>query len=108
MNKTALHHIDRFAKALPVLMHTAAFYQQKISGADLLLAGTKEVEGTEVLPEKDYYMKVPVNREIDHKARMKNAYKKRGKDGLISYLRPYIKPEKFGEVQVFIMKAIPK
>lgn len=107
MNKTALKVISNISKQMPVILFDAAIERRKTKGEDLLLGGVKEVEGQPVDPEKEYYMTLPVRRTIDHKMRMKNAYSRAGKFGLITYLKPYVKPDKFGEVQVFIMKSIP-
>ena len=107
MNKTALKIINNISKELPVQMFTAAIERRRLSGADAILANQKEIGGKPVDPEGNYIMKMPVRRNIDHKLRMKRIYKKRGKVGLITYLKPYVQPAKFGEVQVFIMKNIP-
>jgi hypothetical protein len=106
MNKQALRFIDKLSGNPPVIMFDAAIERRRTLGADLLLGNVKEVEGKPVDPKKEYLMKLPVRREMDHKMRLKNAYKKAGKVGLITYLRPFIKPEKFGEVQVYIMKSL--
>lgn len=106
MNKTALKFISKLSKQLPTIMFTAAIEMRRVSGSDLIQSNTYEVDGIPVDSEKTYRMRMPVQRDIDHKRRMKEIYKKRGKVGLITYLRPYIKPEKFGEVQVYIMNNL--
>ena len=107
MNKTALKIISKIIEQLPTIIFVAAIEMRRVSGSDLILSNTHEVDGIPVNPEKTYRMRMPVQRDIDHKRRMKEIYKKRGKVGLITYLRPYIKPEKFGEVQIYIMNNIP-
>lgn len=107
MNKKALKIIGKISNELPLQLFTAAIENRRVSGEDVIQANTKEIDGKPVDPKGTYTMRLPVKREIDHKGRMKKIYKKRGKVGLITYLRPYVIPEKFGEVQVFIMKNIP-
>jgi hypothetical protein len=107
MNKTALKHIDKIAKKLPQKFFTAAMQPKKISGKDAILAGHKLIDDKPIDPEAVYILKIPVNREVDHKLRMKKIYKRRGKIGIITYLRPFVKKESFGKVQVFIMNNIP-
>ncbi len=107
MNKKALQIISKFSQELPAIQYTAAIYNSKISGTDVLLAGTKQINGEDVDTEKQYSCKTPLIRDIDHKKRMKRIYNKRGKIGLITYLKPFCKKDQFGRVQVFIMNSIP-
>ena len=38
---------------------------------------------------------------------MKNAYKKKGKNGVLYYLKPFVKPEEFNKVTRMIYTSIP-
>lgn len=69
-----------------------------VSGEDVLLAGTKEIAGNEVDPEKEYMMNIPRYHSINHKRCMKRAYLKHGADGLIHYLKKYTVSEKADEM----------
>lgn len=107
MHKVVLKHIDEIANLLPQVKYNAAVERQKITGVDVRLSGAKEIEGERVDPNKNYLINVPVIREVDHKQRMKRAYKRSGKVGVIHYLRPYVEPDKFGPLQVHIMRSMP-
>ena len=106
MNKKALKIISKISNQLPVQLYNTK-YRVKCSGEDVILAGTDEIEGKKIDPKKDYILNSILQRGVDHKSRMKKIYNKRGKIGLITYLKPYVIKEKFGRVQVFIMNNIP-
>ena len=106
MNKRALKIISDISKKLPSTLYNS-IYKVKCSGSDALLSGQTKIDGLPINPKGSYVMNNTLQREIDHKSRMKRIYKKRGKIGLMTYLKPYCIPEKFGAVQVFIMNNIP-
>jgi hypothetical protein len=102
MNKINLKIISKLSDQLPLQLYNSK-YRVKISGEDVILSGQTKIEGNEIDLKKEYILNNVLQREVDHKQRMKKAYNKRGKAGLITYLKPFCKKEKFGSVQVFIM-----
>jgi hypothetical protein len=106
MNKRALKIISNISKQLPMQLYNSKCLV-KISGEDAILSGNLEINGEPTDPEKDYILNSILQRDVDHKSRMKKIFNKRGKVGLITYLKPFIIPEKFGSVQVFIMNNVP-
>jgi hypothetical protein len=103
MNKELLKQINMIARNLPTMAYTAMMYPSKITGEDVLLAGTKEIDGEEVDILKEYIIKTPLIRDVDHVKRLKEAYKRNRRAGVIAYLKPYVAPENFGKMQVYIM-----
>lgn len=69
----------------------ATYESQEITGEDLLLTDTKEVDGKPIEPDKTYSFKSPVIHEKNHYRRLKRAYIKRGKEGIKAYLKIYMK-----------------
>jgi hypothetical protein len=102
MNKTTLKIISKISEQLPMQLYNSKCLA-KISGEDAILAGTLEINGEPTDPEKEYVVNNILQRDVDHKSRMKKIFNKRGKVGLITYLRPFFKREKFGPIQVVIM-----
>ena len=86
-NKTNLILIE-VAKHIPKSSRVV-YYPSSIIGSDLILSGTNTVEGCLVDPKRDYVMKAPVYYEINHYKRMKKAFKKNGRDGIVRYLAPF-------------------
>jgi hypothetical protein len=103
MNKQTLKIIDQLSKRLQPETYHASDINTKITGEDVLLTNCKEINGEEVVFERDYTCKVPLIRKINHKLRMKKAYNKNGKAGLMLYLKPYCEPKYYGQMQTFIM-----
>lgn len=62
-----------------------------ISGAELLLANMKEINGQPVYPWYFYPLTVPHMVAVDHKNWMYRAYRRRGKQGLIDYCKAQVK-----------------
>lgn len=90
MKKHQLKLIDIIVKNLPEEKQVSKI-NSVLSGEDAILAGTNEIDGKEVNPEKEYtvtnHLIIPVN----HKLRMKRAFSKLGKKGLIAYCKKFIK-----------------
>ena len=79
---------------------------QKITGQDVILSGHKEIEGKEIELNKDYIMSMPFSNTANHKNRLKSVFRRNGISGVIKYMKPYVKKEKFGEVQVTLFKSL--
>jgi hypothetical protein len=92
INTNAQRFIDGVCMQLPVDGYSVKD-TCKVSGEDVLLSNTNEINGEEVDPEKEYLMNIPRYHSVNHKRRMKRAFKTNGLDGLISYLKKYTKPE---------------
>jgi len=90
MNSLTQKKIRAIAKVLPTRLY-GSNETVEISGEDLLLAGTKEVDGKEVDAEKTYYMKSPVFREENHYRRMKRLFMKMGAQGITNYIKVFMK-----------------
>jgi hypothetical protein len=71
----------------------------EISGEDLLLSGTSEVDGKTVDAEKTYLMKSPVILEGEHYRRLKRRFIKSGTQGIVDYLSLYVK-DKEGLIKI--------
>lgn len=97
MNKNTLKSITAIAENLAITMYTVKD-RVEISGKDLLLGDTKEVEGEPVDPDKTYIMEMPMQIASNHKRRMKRAYKRGGVEGVINYLKPFTPSEKHEEL----------
>lgn len=86
--------IRAIAQILPSSLY-ACSEPVEISGEDLLLSGTKKVEGKDVEAEKVYYMQSPVYREKNHYRRIKKAFISKGKKGVELYIKDFMQsPEK--------------
>ena len=71
----------------------------EISGEDLLLSGTSEVDGKPVEEGKTYWMKSPVILEGEHYRRLKRRFISRGSQGIVDYLSLYVK-DKEGLIKI--------
>lgn len=81
-----LEFIHGFARALPQFQQ----YQQEddyIKGEDLLLAGQRIWGGLRVVRGQIYALKVPKTQAIDQRSTMIRLFQKKGKQGLIDYVR---------------------
>ena len=107
MKKAILKRLNEIAKNLPNETFLASYEPIEITGHDCILAGTNEINGFPVDPDKQYLVKVPLIREVDHIRRLKEAYKAQGRAGVIHYCRPYVKPDLFGKFQINIMRFLP-
>ena len=96
MNSLEQKKIRAIAGILPIRLY-GSNETVEISGEDLLLAGTKEVEGKEVIAEKVYYMKSPVYREENHYRRMKRAFISRGSKGVEGYIKAFMKSPEYAD-----------
>jgi hypothetical protein len=84
-----------------------AFYEkQTISGEDVLLTNTHELNGQQVVKEKDYQISVPVFNQVNHKRRLKRAYESDGLEGLMNYCKKYLKEERVKELEGLIKKYL--
>ncbi len=90
MKKPQLKLIEIIAKNLPTQQIQSSI-NSVVSGEDAILAGTNEIKGEEVDPGKDYIIGNSLIRDINHKGRLKRAFKKLGKNGLILYCKQYMK-----------------
>jgi hypothetical protein len=106
MKKKQLKVLGLIAEKLPRVTYLASMERAEWTGEDALLAGTEEIDGKPVDPEKTYQVRVPLVRDWDHKRRMKEAYKREGRMGVIKYCRPFVRPDSFGKFQVLIMNNL--
>ncbi len=97
MNRITVKALDVLADFLPDRMQHST-YQKTLKGEDAILAGTLEIDGEKVDPEKDYVVQNNLFREVNHKLRMKKAFKKHGKKGVIHYCKKFVKAEKQNEL----------
>ena len=92
MKKPQLKLIEIIAKNLPEqgqISNINTLVTGKDLIEDVLLAGRKEAEVKGIEPGKDYIIPNVLVMPIDHKGRMKRAFKKLGKVGLINYCKKY-------------------
>jgi hypothetical protein len=101
MHPKTLKQIDMLAKQLPPVLYHAALENSVISGDEAKLTGLKLEDG-ELLEDEMYLYKYPLQRLIDHKSRMKKAYKRRGKVGIIDYCSKYIKEDMMPQFVAFV------
>lgn len=106
MNKKALKFISQLSDLLPLQLYNSN-YTVKCSGEDALLSGHTEIDGEVIIPEKDYVLNNTLQKDVSHKRRLKRVYAKRGKAGLITYLKPLCIPERFNNVHEFIINYCP-
>ncbi len=92
LNKKTGKAIRELADSLPQQRYTVPD-STLVSGADLILANTTEIDGVPVDPEKLYDYHLPRYHEVNHKRRLKRAFNSRGKAGVIDYCNPYLLPE---------------
>lgn len=78
--------IDAIAAKMPDFGQIGK-HMARISGAELLLANMKEINGESVYPHYFYELPVPHMVAVDHHRWMLRAYRRRGKQGLIDYCR---------------------
>jgi len=102
MNSLEQKKIRAIAGILPIRLY-GSNETVEISGEDLLFAGTKEVEGKEVIAEKVYYMKSPVYREENHYRRMKRAFISQGSKGVEGYIKVFMKIPEQAEVIIKVL-----
>lgn len=76
-------HLDDFAKFRE--------YTIMMPGQDLLLCGMKEWNGEKVFSFASYPMQVPVMQAVDHYSTMMRLYQKKGKQGLIDFVKAKVK-----------------
>lgn len=105
MKKEHKKVIKELANILPKQMYEFKG-RIKCIGSDVLLANTKEIDGIEVDPEKEYILTMPFRNEVNHYLRIKRAFKNHGRAGVIKYCRPFINPEHFGKFQVSIFNVL--
>ena len=65
--------------------------ESMIDGEDLLLCGMKEVKGEKIYPWVKYPINVPHMVAVDHHAAMYKAFHRKGKQGLIDYVKARLK-----------------
>ena len=101
MKKPQLKLIEIIAKNLPQ-QGIVSNINAVVSGEDVLLTNKTEINGEEVEPEKDYIVGNRLIREVDHKGRLKKAFRKFGKTGLINYCKKYMKYDDAGRLEEVI------
>lgn len=104
INTNANRFINGISKQLPPQGYSVRD-TCKVSGKDVLLSNTNEINGEEVDPEKEYFMNIPRYHEVNHKRRMRRAYISSGVEGLINYLKKYPKPEVHDEMSNTVRKV---
>ena len=90
MKKSQVKLIGIIANSLPN-QGQASNINSIVSGEDAILAGTTEIEGKEVDPEKEYIIGNRLIMAVDHKNRLKGMFKRHGKNGLIEYCKKFLK-----------------
>ena len=105
MNKTALKYISELAKHCTTYLEPVGKENSMWTGKDLKLSGV--VNHKNLKDDELYPVPYEVLRDVNHKLRMKKAYNKRGKHGLVSYVAPFIQPNDRIRVESFIMQNIP-
>jgi hypothetical protein len=86
---TVEQFIRDMAKKLPQQSYTVTD-RVTLQGTDARLADVKEIDGQPVDPEKEYTMTLPRVHIVNHKRRMRRAYKKGGKGPLIDYVIKFV------------------
>ncbi len=76
-----------------------------VSGEDAILAGTDEIEGKEVDPDKNYVIGNHLIMPVDHIKRIKRAFKSNGKNGIIEYCKKFLKGKDSSELEQAINMA---
>ena len=94
MKKEQLKYIRIIANNLPDQGQVSKI-NTKVTGHDLIedvrLGGRKESDIKEVDPEKEYIIPNRLIMAVDHIARLKRAFKRHGKNGLIEYCKKFMK-----------------
>lgn len=98
MKKPQLKLIGIIANNLPN-QGQASNINSVVSGEDAILAGTNEIEGKEVDPDKDYIIGNRLIMPVDHRARIKRAFKSNGKNGIIEYCKKFLKGNDSSELE---------
>ena len=82
---TVYLYIKSMANILPDEFYNSS-YVTVLSGEDALLCGHVEIGGEKVEVGKKYNYSNTLVRDVNHKLRMKKAFKNRGKEGLKRYI----------------------
>ena len=90
MKKEQLKYIRIIANNLPNQGQVSNI-NSVVSGEDAILAGTTEIAGKEVEPGKEYIIGNHLIMAVDHIGRLKRAFKRHGKNGLIKYCKKFMK-----------------
>ena len=96
MTKEVEKFIHKLAINLPAVKY-AARDKRFVSGSDLILAG-HDKEDKNIDPEGRYEIGIPFELPVNHERRLKRAYKRNGKEGLIHYLKPFTQPDKLSGI----------
>ena len=104
MKKSQVKLIGIIAKNLPN-QGQASNINSIVSGEDAILAGTTEIAGKEVDPDKEYLIGNRLIMAVDHIARLKRAFKSNGKNGLIEYCKKFMKGKDTSELVEVINMA---
>ena len=105
MKKHLCIRLRELAKKLPPTQYVAVD-RVKISGEDLLLSGTKKVDGKDVDKEMEYLINSPIYYESNHFLRLKKAYSKNGVSGVLHYTSQFMKPESRADLSTLITKYL--
>ena len=90
MKKPQVKLIEIIAKNLPSQSQVSNI-NSVVTGEDAILAGTSEIEGKAVDPEKEYIIPNRLIMPVDHVARIKRAFSSNGKNGIIEYCKRFLK-----------------
>ena len=108
MNKlvpTIKDRIKYYADRLPVEESNFGFEQHSITGEELLLCDHKRINGERIDKNGQYLIDVPVLHRANHEQRLREVYKKSGKEGVFQYLQKYLDPEHIKALRVEIYES---
>ena len=99
MKKKVIKYLEIIAETLPDKKYITE-EEQLLSGEDAILTGIQADK------DKDYLLTVPTIHIANHKLRLKKAYKKGGKEGVVDYIKDYFKPSEMVRISRLI-NSIP-
>ncbi len=94
LDKDCPIEVEQFIDAVAVKLGDFAQYGREhefIKGSELLLCGLTEWEGEQIFSFANYPLHVPKMQAVDHRKAMSRLFKKKGKQGLIDYVKARIK-----------------
>jgi archaellin len=103
--KIISERIAYYANMLPNHNTATGYEQQTISGLDLYLTGTKEVDGVDLDLNKTYIINVPVAHRVNHEQRMATAYKANGKEGVFNYISKFLEAKHINQLRYEIFSS---
>lgn len=104
--KRTTKFLRAIAKDLPRQEYVYAGSQSE-NGEDIIQRGiTKDSDGLPIISGKRYFKKIPLQNQVNHENRLKSAWDSNGMDGIISYLKGYVKPDLQAEFFDKLKKAL--